>query len=407
MAYEVKGIVLREEIVLPLRAADPRPAAEPAADPAIVARRRASIVALAESLDGPDPAAAGTALAAAVATGALVGRGEGALTPTVAVDAEGLPAALRPWLARGFMPFRSKPLACPDAHRPALALLIDAATRTPALHCPPHWVVGDRILTLELPGAVDLRQVLAASPGAGRDWVHEACLRSMEAFAAHDDRLTAVLADRGMPPPEVFPVAERYVAARARLSRILGPLDLPATLPAPRSPGPLTLFSDPKPANFILPAAMSGVMPTAMAESGPADGRPMRIDLDLLRYVCPVSLQVVIALCTYPIALPERGPGGTGFTGLLHDVREAGLRFGAEPDETEAMLLYHLIRNFTSAADESDRGSVAGARKAAALAPVLGTALVSLPSVPPAPATAELLASWCSAHGGHDERIMD
>ncbi|MFI1364417.1 hypothetical protein [Streptomyces griseochromogenes] len=358
--------------------------------------RRAGIVALAESLDARGPAAAGTALAAAVATGALAGRSGGALTPTVAVDSGSLPPVLRPWVAKGFTPFRCKPLDCPEEHRAPLALLIDAVSGTPALGCPPHWVIGDCVLTLELPGAADLRQVLAADPAAGRSWVNEACLRSLEAFAAHDARLTSLLTARGMPAPEVFPVAERYTAARDRLSRILGPLDLPAALPTPRHPGPLTLFCDPKPANFILPEAM--------AACGPEDGWPVRIDLDLLRYVCPISLQVVIALCTYPIALPEHGEGATGFAGLLHDVRGAGLRFGVEPEETEAMLLYHLVRNFTSAADD---GSAAGARKAAALAPVLGAALVSLRSLPPAPATADLLASWRSAHGGHDERIMD
>jgi hypothetical protein len=349
--------------------------------------RRARIVALAEALDARDTAASHAALADAVEAGALAGRPGGALTPTVAVAAGRLPARLRPWLARGFLPFRSKPLACPDDRREALGLLIDMAAGTPELTCPPHWVVGDRILTLELPDAADLRQVLDVSPAAGRDWVHEACLRSLRAFADHDAELRAALAEAGFAAPETFPVAERYLTAVEQLSRLLGPLDLPAALPRLRSPGPLTLFCDPKPANFVLPRAM--------AAQGPAAGWPVRIDLDLLRYACPVSLQVVIALYAHPIALPRHGPGGTGFAGLLDDALGAGVRFGAEPEETEAMLLYHLLRNFTSAAQDP---SADGARKAAALAPVLRTVLTSLRSIPPAPKTAALLASWPSVN---------
>jgi hypothetical protein len=362
------------------RAPGDRPA--PAAEQA----RSASIVALAEALVARQQPAAGRLLASAIGIRALAGPPGGTLTPTTPVDAALLPPPLRPWVARGLLPFRCKPLPGPAAWRSATRRLIEAAAAVPELNCPPHWVVGDRVLTLQLPDATDLRRVLAARGAAGREWVYQACLRCLAAFADRDAALRSMLAAGGRRRPAIFPVAQRYALAHGKLARLLGPLDLAGSLPTLSRPGPLTLFCDPKPANFVLPRAM--------AAGRPAAGWPLRIDLDLLRYACPVSLQVVLALFSHPIRLPEHGPGGVGFAGLLHDARAAGRCFGIEPAEIERMIRYHLLRNFTAAADGASAGDRA---KALALAPILQLALTELPSLPSAPHTAAQLASWRSA----------
>jgi hypothetical protein len=329
--------------------------------------------ALATALELADPRAAGL-LARAEALGALR---DGAADPHYAVPLAELPAALAGWARRGYLPFRVKPGHCPPERRTALAAVLRALRDLPDLDCVPHWLVDGRIITLYHPGVVDLRGLMG-EPGFGAEWVRATCLDSLARCAALDQTLREAV-ERAGAQVEPFPVAARYAAALARLQQLLGPLDLPARLPDFGPAGPAALFWDPKPANFLTPRPAPGAGPGAV----------VRIDLDLLHYACPLSLQVVIALFAHPIAALPLEDGRRRFDELLDCARAAGGRFAAGPAEVDAMLLYHVVRNFASALD----GGPAGRAKAAAMGAVLRRICAGLTGIPPAPRAADRLAA--------------
>lgn len=320
-------------------------------------------------------------------SGALVPDGDGVLIPALALPPDRVPGALVPWMRRGFLPFRVKPISRTAGETRALELLAKAVRQLPELRCVPLWIGAGQVLSLHLPDAVDLGEALVRAAPADRPALHAACLRSLERFAQQDSRLREALDGSGLGPRPGFPVLSRYRRARSALAAVIGGTDLPPALPELAGPGPAALFCDPKPANFLLPGHQ------------PAD-EAVRVDLDLLHYDCPVSLQIVLVYFAHPVAFHRDGGVRDQFEHLLTVVRTAGERFGVAPAEIDAMLLYHLLRNFASAALGQTSKE---ARKARALAPLLACAAQGLPGVCTAPATAAGLGSWADRYRSHDD----
>jgi hypothetical protein len=227
------------------------------------------------------------------------------------------------------------------------------------LHVVPTWVAGARVLTLHRQGAIDLRAVASISERQAL-WVRDRCLESFTEFSRCDDELRAALAEAGFHRVPAFPIAERHAAGVAKLSRLLA---MQTIVPQPVSGGRSTLFCDPKPANFIVTSL--------------EDEHPERIDLDLMCFLCPVSLQVVLAFFSHPVRLPGMGSVGERFAAARVEADARARELGALPGETDSMLVYHLIRNFTSAYEAQGGGA-----KAHALAPLLACALEQIPASP-------------------------
>ncbi len=337
--------------------------------------------------DQPGPAAVAAALDDARTSGALVPDSDGVLIPALRLPSDQVPAPLVPWTERGFLPFRVKPVSRTPGELRALDVLAGVLRQLPELRCVPLWISAGHVLSLHLPDATDLGEALIrAAPGDRLAW-HAACLRSLERFVERDSLLRQALDSASLAPPPRFPVLSRYRRARAELEGAIGGTDLPPALPELAGSGLTALFCDPKPANFLLPAR------EAVDEA-------VRVDLDLLYYDCPVALQIVLVFFAHPVAFHCDGSVTDQFENLLTVVRAAGQRFGIRPAEIDAMLLYHLLRNFTSAAlGETSRD----ARKARALAPLLACAAQGLPGVGAAPATAARLRCWADRYPAHGD----
>ncbi len=304
-----------------------------------------------------------------------------------------------PWHGTTAGDLRVKRHGCPPAYQPALSAVIARVNELLQLDAVPHWIVADLVVGLHVRGVDDLRHVMG-SAGLAEDVVftepayevvrqaHEACLRSLAVFVEHDDDLRdAAYGGR----PEVapaFPVADRYRAAHALAGTLLGEVDLPAELAGLSTPGRQTLFCDPKPANFLVPVAGT---PQRWRTNG---HRPVRVDFDLMYWSCPLSLQIILALFSHPLGFHRGGAVDERFDDLLAYARAAAARFAVARAELDTMLLYHLLRNFTSAA--ADPGSVVKAR---ALAPVLGAAIERLAPAGMGARTRRSLAGWQVAHG--------
>ncbi|OLZ72892.1 hypothetical protein AV521_08005 [Streptomyces sp. IMTB 2501] len=222
----------------------------------------------------------------------------------------------------------------------------------------PHWVAGGRVLTLQRHKAIDLREVAGRSTALAR-WVQEQCLESLAEFSEQDALLRTALTEAGCAPLLGFPVGDRHLVAVAKLERLLR---TDVEVPAPMPGGRATLFCDPKPANFLV--------------TGVRDERPERIDLDLMTYTCPVSLQVILALFSHPVQLPGTGSLDNRFAAAREEAAARSLDLGALPGESDTMLVYHLIRNFTSSYAVH---GIEARTKARALAPLLACALEQIP----------------------------
>jgi hypothetical protein len=329
-------------------------------------------------------------LAAVVAQRGLVpdtGAGGAALVPADVLVRYPVPNGLAHWYRRGFRAFRVKRGGYPRDRAAVLAKMVGRLNELPELRTVPHWLIGDTVFSLQLWGGDDLRQVLARATVEQARQVHATCLDSLAGFVAHDSELRAAGEVDGSSDLPLFPVHERYRAARANLVRLLGPVDLPEDLPRYPEYGPATLFCDPKPANFLVPP----VDPALWFGTG---GWPVRVDFDLMYCACPVSLQIVLALFAHPVVFHRAGTLAEQFDDLRAYAHAAAARFAVPDAEIDDMLLYHLMRNFGSAALAGETG------KASALAPILGCAVARLDDR--AEHTVQLLALWSSANDARE-----
>jgi hypothetical protein len=267
------------------------------------------------------------------------------------------PASTAEWTARGFLPYRVKRLTAAPAEVDVLRAVFRAVRQVPELRAVPHWAASGMTVSLHHHDAVDLAEV-ATEQGLGPQVgarVTEACLSSLTRFLHRDPALRAAIGEQTRSPIRSFPLATRYEAAVAALSGILGKA---ATAGVPtwdrallRSPD--ILFADPKPANFLLPRSEAGLW---LRHGGP---QPSRVDLDLMAYESPLSLQVVLAVFAHPLG--PRDDAGALMVGVMLDTaRRYAVRHGVGDDEFDTVLFYHLIRNFTSAVGQGNRGKARG-----------------------------------------------
>jgi hypothetical protein len=296
----------------------------------------------------------------------------------------GLPSL---WSDHGFEAFRIKRCTLPPAQIRALGVIFDVLNRDSDLLAVPQWISDGWVLSLYLADAVDLRST-NPDDHSDAEAVHEVCLRSLASFTERDEALREALRSAGCEEPERFPISDRYQRALRSLAKsiaVSGDLDLPDELPQWRENGRWTLFCDPKPANFLVASSQRASLCATTAA--------FRIDLDLLFYQCPLALQVVLALFAHPVALRSPEPMPDQVASLRAIAHTAGKAWNVDPDEIDAMLLYHLVRNFSTAATEWAAGKSAARGKALGMAPVLASALELLPVVD-APRTQGALRQW-------------
>ncbi|MCK2212385.1 hypothetical protein MF672_001010 [Actinomadura sp. ATCC 31491] len=308
-------------------------------------------------MTGKPPATVRQWLDAARSARELVPDGCGALVPATAWDWQPAARHWEGWSKVGFIPFRGKPVVLSSARRRALAAVFEALDDLPELRCVPSRLGPDMLFTLYLPDATDLRELMSERPAA----VHDHGLAWLARAATVDTVLRAALKEAGVTATP-FPVADRYRDAVAALERLLGPTGLPPTLPRAALSSESLLFWDPKAANFIVPSARRDAL-------GEPDGPlPYKIDLDLMFYECPLSLQILLVLFVFPVASWQEDNRSGEFGDLLLLAHRTGARLGVTGEAIDGMLVYHLVRNFVSAAADP---SAYGMAKARALAPLL------------------------------------
>lgn len=327
------------------------------------------------------------ALAGAVDAGMLQVEGEhGAFIPqNVSAAASGNDCTFASWAEEGFVPFRVKKSASPPEQRRALGIIFRLLGRYPELRAVPVWISGQWLFSLYLPDGVDLR---ARSQASYEDasHVHDICLTSLRRFADCDETIRTTLKMSGCVEPPRFPVSKRYRLALTDLAAAIGPAhhpNLPTHVPELVGAGPWTLFCDPKPANFLVRSSQQ--------DAGNKIGQPFRIDLDLLCYQCPLSLQIILAVFSHPVGFERPGTLDDQVSDLRNLCRRWAREFGIGWDEMDAMLLYHLIRNFATAAGQSGQDA---ARKAMSLAPILISVLQMLTCAGVASDTISGLRRW-------------
>lgn len=306
----------------------------------------------------------------AIAGGSLAPDASGhAFVPRVPAAPVAAPPSWRPWLDRGYVPFRTKAAPPDPAAAKVLPAVFDLLNDIPELRCVPHWVAGDVVLSLYLPAAADLRPVAGGDPTVDADMVRRACLRSLARFVEWDQAIREAAVLAGGAEPAAFPVAARYAWARTKLTDLLGDVNLPPELPGPLT-GPDVQFCDPKPANFLMPAADRH----RLGEPGVPE--PVRVDLDMMAGRGPLSLQIVLVVFSYPFAVGS-GSHGAAFERLRRSAHHAAESFHVDPAEVDVMLHYHLLRNVVSALT----GGPAYAGKARGMAAMLVAAWERLPGL--------------------------
>lgn len=243
------------------------------------------------------------------------------------------------WRHAGFLPFHAKRYEALGSDADILTALSGAIATVPQLQAPPLWIGETWLVTLHLPGSINLASMLEEGGETTRIIRH--CLNSLETFADRESLFQAAIADAGCRPPSTFPLTERYNAACDRLKHFYDAAvlrDLPDLAPSKTPSGPVALLCDPKPANFIRPQSDEA-------------SRIYRVDLDLMTFSTPLSLQAAIAAFSVPSE--PAGSRQETFALRLAQWKAWCTRCAAGPeDEHLRHLLYHLIRNLASSQDQ-------------------------------------------------------
>ena len=263
-----------------------------------VERRSNSLARVVTAVTEEAPAATvSAALYSAIEDGALLETRPGVYVPLQRRAPHNMPSEWNHWLGRGFIPFLCKLVPLTPLWLEILEVVYGTLRNVDGVSCVPHWLSGSTSFSLYLPNAMDLRQPLSSGRcnPACASAIHQVCLSSLESFTKVDQSLRHNLSLVGL-HPEPFPIAERYHNSVRSLLSIAEDIGLPPALPSVGAGGPTALFWDPKPANFVVPM-------TSRPCTRLIDGHsPAKVDLDLMHYQCPISLQIVVALFAHPIA---------------------------------------------------------------------------------------------------------
>lgn len=257
------------------------------------------------------------------------------------------------WRSAGFWPFHAKRYVASEYEAKILTAMSRVVSNVSALRAPPLWFGDAWVVSLYLPRSTNLANALYH--GADTTRIIQYCLNSLSAFADHETQFQAAISGAGLKPPSAFPLTTRYNAACDRLKDFYDPevlRDLSAQPPPTNTLGSATLFCDPKPANFIRPKS---------------DNNPgiYRVDLDLMAFSAPLSLQAAIACFSVP-SEPRAKSRQETFASRLRQWKAWCAAHATGPEgERFTLLLYHLVRNLASSLDQRN------VRKAQAMADML------------------------------------
>lgn len=241
----------------------------------------------------------------------------------------------------GFVPFLIRRLDPRSPDTAALRALVDALHAGPS--DPSAWsVVGaDAIFTMFLPGATDLRHLLAdVDDPADVVAVQDRCVAAFLDYQAKADaRCASVL--RALPGgwPRAFDYHGRLVSSVRALTGAPATPDLDQScrrLAEEIDHGDRSLFYDAKPANFVL---ARGAVPTE---------DPMwKVDVDWMLVEAPAVHQGVVALFSHPMH-PALGTARRAMSSSIDRLVDAFGPQGADVQQVRSVVLYHLVRNVSA-----------------------------------------------------------
>lgn len=307
------------------------------------------LAAIAGCVRNGDDAGADHAIARAEAAGVLR-RNRDFLVPAITDTPFLVDDGLEPWRSRGFHFCLVKRHGLSVRDRAALSRLFGELRRDSQSRTPPVWITEHNIVTLCLPGAVDLRPIAGENPTADAIAVHRTCIDSLARLRDLEPRLR-----RAMLPytAKRFPVAERHKDCIDFLAQVLGATaadELAAAFTAPSDQLPHSLFYDPKPANLLLP---SECRPELWRQP---DLPVYRVDLDMMFYETPLALQLILAYFAHPIAFEVDGAADIRLSHLVERLTANCAMFGCGGEDTIVNLLrYHLARNLAGAIQSANR----------------------------------------------------
>jgi hypothetical protein len=330
-------------------------------------------------------------LASVEREGTLAGSGgEGPLQPTASVLPE-LRRVAAGWPAPWLLPCVVKPVSAQPGVASALSVVARELNAHRAEdHVETHVVAGFAV-SYFVDGHVSLRSLLVArgpdDVAAARS-VHTTCIERLLDYVDYvDPHVQSALRStgEGVAEPTSFDYAGRLRRATVQLEDAVG---------APPTVGPrgwddvatlcawpsarYALFYDPKPANFLTP------------ESALRTGRPgqplYKVDIDWMLTLGPVAHQAVVAVLSHPVRVPTASSPAAALTELCAFVRSMLPPADADPHHLDALLVYHLYRNYASKLTTAPA-------QARALGPLLNAALERLRAVEVPVGAIELVAA--------------
>jgi hypothetical protein len=257
-------------------------------------------------------------------------------------------------------------------------------------HVETHIVAGVAV-SYFVDGHVSLRALLLArgpDDDAAARSVHTTCVERLLDYVDYvDPHIQSALrsAGEGVAEPTAFDYAGRLRRATAQLEDAVG---------APPTIGPggwddvaalcawpsarYALFYDPKPANFLTPES-------ALRTGCP--GQPLyKVDIDWMLTLGPVAHQALVAVLSHPVHVPAASSPAAALTELSAFVRSMLALADADPDHLDALLVYHLYRNYASKL-------MTAPAQARVLGPLLSAALGRLRAVEVPAGAIELVAA--------------
>lgn len=347
---------------------------------------------LAVALCGSEPCDLDALWGEAAKSGDLVSTGRGTLIPNrrsmralVDVGFTYWPD----WARLGFVPFLVKPAAFNPSQIKLLSAIFRTLIEVGEKDILPHWVTPHAVISLYLPDAIDLRPVCGSIDVDDAARVHSRCMDCVRRFVRLDSTLRLASLASGAETLEAFPVSARYETSVAAISQRFGSTaarGLLAAMPKQTTASPTMLFADPKPGNFIVSRSKR--------HRPHFDGvRAIRVDLDMLHLTSPVALQLILVLFAHPVAFEIEGDLPSCFLhqkNLLHGYCK---EFGIGHEEIDAMLWYHLLRNFVGALHAGNQ------EKAGSMAQLLGIAGRLFDNVRVDPEFLRCVERWTAADG--------
>jgi hypothetical protein len=316
---------------------------------------------------------------------------EGPMQPAASVLPElrrvaaGRPA---PWL----LPCVVKPVQPQPGVAAALSVVArELNARRGEDHVETHIVAGVAV-SYFVDGHVSLRSLLLArgpDDDAAARSVHTTCVERLLDYVDYvDPHIQSALrsAGEGVAEPTAFDYAGRLRRATVQLEDAVGAPptigskgswdDVAALCACPSAR--YALFYDPKPANFLTP--------TSTLRTGRPGRLLYKVDIDWMLTLGPVAHQALVAVLSHPVRVSAPSSPAAALTELSAFVRSMLAPADAGPDQLDALLVYHLYRNYASKLTTAPT-------QARVLGPLLSAALERLRAVEVPAGAIELVAA--------------